>query len=294
MRGTLTALVLALATPAVAEPLQVVTDIPAVHSLVSRLAGDRAEVALLADRATDLHHMQLRPSQGRSLAQADLIVWMGEDLTPWLERARQSLAPETPSLALFTFLEENEEPDDDHGHDDHEGEHHNDPHVWLDPVAMAASVAPITARLIALDPDGADAFRTAQAETEEMLAALEKETKAVLEPVSDRAFIVSHDGFDYFADRFGLTIAGSITDVAANAASAGTLSDLTSAVDQQTVTCVFGEVGHDSRLAHLLSDHGAKLGGDLDPGGLTLAPGPELYPQLIRNLSYTLVDCLSD
>lgn len=296
MRGTLTALALALATPAAAEPLQVVTDIPAVHSLVSLLAGDRAQVTLLADRATDLHHMQLRPSQSRSLAQADLIVWMGEDLTPWLDRARQSLAPETPSLALFELLEEPAEPvdDHDHGHDEHEDEHHDDPHVWLDPAAMVTSVGQIAESLIALDPANADPYRTALAETEAMLAALEKETIALLEPVSGRPFIVSHDGFDYFADRFGLTIAGSITDVAANAASARTLSDLTATVENGGAVCVFGEVGHDSRLAENLTDHGARLGGDLDPGGLTLTPGPELYPQLIRNLAQTLADCLRD
>ncbi|ACM03598.1 Periplasmic solute binding protein precursor [Cereibacter sphaeroides KD131] len=88
MRYTISvALASLLAGPALAEVPRVVTDLPPVHSLVAQVMGDLGEPDLLLGQGADPHSFQLRPSQARALANADLVVWIGPEMTRWLERA---------------------------------------------------------------------------------------------------------------------------------------------------------------------------------------------------------------
>ena len=78
---------LACTLPAWAEVPKVVTDIHPVHALVSQVMGDLGAPVLLLERGASEHDFQLRPSQAADLADADLVVWIGPELTPWLDRA---------------------------------------------------------------------------------------------------------------------------------------------------------------------------------------------------------------
>lgn len=124
--------------PLLADAPKVVTDIAPVHSLVAQVMKGVGAPELLTDQGTSPHHMQLRPSQARSLDQADLLVWVGPELTPWLERALDGLSPahSMPLLDLPVTLnrpfggEDNDHDDhddhDDHGDDDHGDDDHGD------------------------------------------------------------------------------------------------------------------------------------------------------------------------
>lgn len=141
-RYILTALFLA--TPAVCEPPRVVTDIPAVHSLVSQVMEGVATPDLLMDGPSDPHSFQLRPNQVRSLAEADLIFWIGPELTPWLDRTLENTAPQGETISLLwsdgtkridyddhaeMHGEEGHDAHDDHDHEDTHDEHdHGDAH----------------------------------------------------------------------------------------------------------------------------------------------------------------------
>jgi zinc transport system substrate-binding protein len=48
------------------------------------------------------HEYSLRPSEAAALQEADIVVWMGEDLTPWMEDAVETLAVDA---AVMTLLE---------------------------------------------------------------------------------------------------------------------------------------------------------------------------------------------
>ena len=105
MRNTLTTLALLMAGTANAAPLSVATDIPPVHSLVSMVMGDRGEAVLLMDQGADAHDFQLRPSQARSVANADSVIWMGPELTLWLDDALESLRGDGATTAVRGAVE---------------------------------------------------------------------------------------------------------------------------------------------------------------------------------------------
>ncbi|QTN37247.1 zinc ABC transporter substrate-binding protein [Cognatishimia activa] len=126
-------------TAAYADVPNVVTDIPAVHSLVSQVMGDLGSPKILMKQGSSPHGYSMRPSEARALQEADMVVWIGEDLTPWLESSIENLAPEAESLELLhahgtkvlnfreTPIFAGEDHHDDHDdHDEHKDEHHDD------------------------------------------------------------------------------------------------------------------------------------------------------------------------
>ena len=87
--------------PVLAETPRVVTDIPPVHALVAMVMGDLGQPELLLDRGANAHSFQLRPSQAAGLQGADLVVWVGPEMTPWLDRALDGIGGKAHRLALL-------------------------------------------------------------------------------------------------------------------------------------------------------------------------------------------------
>ena len=106
-----------------AEVPRVVTDIPPVHALVSQVMGDLGSPALLLDKGASEHSFQLRPSQAAGLNDAGLVVWIGPELTPWLDRALESVPLDVTRLALLDAPGTMTQAYGAGGHD-HEGEEH--------------------------------------------------------------------------------------------------------------------------------------------------------------------------
>ena len=87
--------------PVLAETPRVVTDIPPVHALVAMVMGDLGQPELLLDRGANAHSFQMRPSQAAGLQDADLVVWIGPEMTPWLDRALDGIGGKAHRLALL-------------------------------------------------------------------------------------------------------------------------------------------------------------------------------------------------
>ena len=90
-----------LATPALASPPRVVTDIAPVHSLVARVMEGVGTPSLIVQPGASPHEYSLRPSEAQALQDADLVFWIGEDLTPWMADAVETLAPDAAVTALL-------------------------------------------------------------------------------------------------------------------------------------------------------------------------------------------------
>ena len=118
------------AAPAFAAPT-VAVDIPPVHSLVARVMQGVGEPSLIVRPGASPHGYAMRPSEAALLQSADVVVWVGEDLAPWLGRSIETLGADAASLALLevpgavrlafreeaTFEAHEHEHGDDHDHD---------------------------------------------------------------------------------------------------------------------------------------------------------------------------------
>ncbi len=137
--ATLTAVLLG--GTAIADVPSVAVDIAPIHSLVARVMDGVGSPDLVIPPGASPHEYNLRPSEAEALQNADVVFWMGEDLTPWLEEAVENL---TTDAAITTLLEIDETSlldfregasfeahdhgDDEHGHHN-EHEHGHDEHA---------------------------------------------------------------------------------------------------------------------------------------------------------------------
>ncbi|MCY1127426.1 zinc ABC transporter substrate-binding protein [Frigidibacter sp. RF13] len=306
-RLAIAVIALSAASPLLADAPLVVTDIAPVQSLVAQVMGETGEPVLLVAKGADPHDYQLRPSEARALASADLIFWIGPEMTPWLDRALSTARAEAP-LALLTtpgtelrhFAGEaagapgDHHDGDDTGDDDDHDHEGIDPHAWLDPANARAWIAAIRDRLSAADPSHAADYERNAADAMARLTALEEEVQTTLSAARGRSLITGHDAYGYFAAAFGLTIAASLSEGDAASPGAHHLSEVTEIARAASDGCIFPEAGHDpAPVEQIAADSGIRIGAVLDPEGLSLAPGAELYGQLLRGLASTIISCLA-
>ena len=180
------------------------------------------------------------------------------------------------------------------GHD-HEGHDHGeelDMHFFLDPANAAIMVDAIAAALSAADPDDAATYAANAAATKADLEALASEVAAKLDPVKARPIVVFHDAYQYFEQRFGLNVAGSITVNPENAPGAARIGEIRAKLGELDTACVFAEPQFDKRVVDVLTEGTSARQGVLDPEGADIEPGPGAYRQLIERLADNLVACL--
>jgi zinc transport system substrate-binding protein len=299
---------LLIAAPAAAEVPKVITDVPPVHSLVAQVMGDLGAPELLAGSGTDAHSLQLRPSQAAALGAAQLVFWIGPEMTPWMDRALEAdFAGRAVALldagGTRRRAYEEESRDGDHADEAHEeashaeGEAHRhegtDPHAWLDPGNALVWLDLIAAELAAADPEHAATYAANRDAAGAAIAAMDAEIAATLAGAGSAPFVVGHDAYGYFADHYGLTIAAALAESDAAEPGAAHLSEVAAMLAEKKVACVFPEAGHDMKRANMLVEGtAARLGPPLDPEGKTLEPGPGLYGALMRGLAGSIAACL--
>ena len=72
---------------------RVAADIAPVQSIAARVMAGVGEPGLILPPGASPHGYALRPSEARLLQDADLVVWVGPALTPWLADPIATLAP---------------------------------------------------------------------------------------------------------------------------------------------------------------------------------------------------------
>lgn len=123
---SLAALAVVFAGPAFAGP-RVAADIPPVHSLAAAVMEGIGAPELILPPGASPHDYAMRPSEAARLEAAEVVFWVGEGLTPWLETALDALATDAvkvelmdaPGLRQLPFREGATFEAHDHGDEDH-------------------------------------------------------------------------------------------------------------------------------------------------------------------------------
>jgi len=181
------------------------------------------------------------------------------------------------------------------GAHEHHGHGHGeyDLHFWLDPQNGKVLVTNIAKVLSESDPAHAAQYEQNAKAYAEKLDALTQDIATELQPVKDKPFVVFHDAYQYFENRFDVKAAGSITVSPEKAPGAARIQQIHDKIKSLKVACVFSEPQFEPKLVNTVIDGTDAKTGVLDPLGAELKDGPDLYPQLIRNLADSLKACLS-
>ena len=290
--------------------IKVVTTIKPLHSLISSVMEGVGEPSLIIEGTSNPHTFVFKPSHAQMLEEADIVFWIGEDLEAFMEKPLDSLAGnatkisfmELSSIEKLKFREENIFDDhghDDHdghedeheGHDDHDGHNHGefDAHIWLDPSNAIKMVLEISHELSEADPDNAAKYEQNENKTIASLNNLINEINSSIP--KDASYVVFHDAYQYFENRFGISSAGALTlnpDVLPGAKQIDAIQDL---IQDKNIKCIFSEPQYNPKIIETLAADMKISTGIMDPLGAFIDQGPEMYQKLILDIANSLKDC---
>ncbi|MHB1094036.1 metal ABC transporter substrate-binding protein [Thiobacillus sp.] len=179
-------------------------------ALATELGGDAVKVYTATTAFQDPHHIEARPSLIAQMRRADLAVCTGAELEiGWLpvllrqsgnaaiqpgqpgyfEAARQVVLLEKPSVL-----------------DRSQGDVHaaGNPHIQTDPRNIARVAQALGARLAAIDPEHAGAYRARMADFNTRWNAAMARWQAQAAPLRGMPIAVQHEGFPYLENWLGL------------------------------------------------------------------------------------------
>jgi len=184
--------------------------------------------------------------------------------------------------------------DDHDDHDDHaghEGHHHgeHDPHIWLDPMNAKVIVKEIEKQLVKLDPDNSSKYKAnskkAQSELDNLTRNIKKDLKGNLR------FVVFHDAYQYFENRFGIKVLGALTVNPDVLPGAEQLSEIREVIEHEKVNCLFSEPQFNPAIIKSIAKDTKIKTGVLDPLGATLDKGKGMYSELLQSMYASFKGC---
>ena len=282
----------------------VLVDITPTHSLVSMVMGDIGKPELLIDSASNPHDFALRPSDAAKLTNADLIFYTSSTLTPWLSKALESLAQNTPTIELINadgtqllplrnnHLFSHAEHPGHEEHDESSGQVY-DPHAWLDPAIAIVWIERIADQLADADSANATAYQKNAGRAIKNLHLLTQDIMLELTGLDTVPYLVFHDSYQYFETKFNLQPTASISLGDGTQPGISQIRALQAVIKSSQARCVFSEPQYSERLVNTVVSGTGVQSKQLDPLGFGLEIGQELYPKLIKNLASSLYECLS-
>ncbi|MGP8306610.1 zinc ABC transporter substrate-binding protein [Vibrio sp. YIC-376] len=273
-----------------AQAMTVMTSIKPIQMMVTELTQGVTTPDVLLNSNASPHDYALRPSDVKKVASADLIVWYGHDLEPFLEkvvadRDNSLTISQIPDLPLREF-------DSEHDHDGHDHGNH-DPHFWLGVEPIRHVAIAVTNKLVEVDPSNAAKYQENLTHFETQLSATDSEIKQKLNPVKDKGYYVFHDAYGYFEQQYQLTQLGHFTVSPDRKPGAKTLIEIRKALSSGDVACVFSEPQFTPAVVESVMRGSQVAKGELDPLGSTIEVKPGSYFTFLNRMADSFEQCLS-
>lgn len=254
------------------SPLNVAVTFSVLGDLVTRVAGEDANVSVLTPIGAEVHEWELTPSNFAALETADLVFYNGYQLEQWMPQVEAVVLNDTP---LVPVAETSGYQTQSIVTGDLAGD--TDPHLWMDPRAAVAYVRVIADELAKALPEDAEDFQERGSAITEELNALHDELKERLSniPEARRVLLSSEAAFLYFSDAYHFEHDGIWGTNAETEGSPRQLMRVVDMINQRQPAALFWESTiSDRHVTSLARDTGVKVAGPLYVDSLS-APGGE-------------------
>ncbi len=279
----------------------IVVTLKPVHSIILALTEHTGlKVELLGGGISSPHQYAMKPSDMQQLKRARLVVQVSPDLERFLAKPLQSLPPEkkyslihAKNLTLLPSASGSAHThDDSHQHNKTASLTAPDLHIWLDPRNMITITHQLQAILGKRFPKQSFLIKQNELKLTGLLKGLDLEIAETLQPVKGRAFMVYHNAFRYFENRYGLKNMGSLTLSSHTLPGSKHIITIRNRLKQDDIKCLFTEPGQQPPLVKVLAENSAARIVPLSALGTALKPSPHLYFQMMRELARGYKDCL--
>ncbi len=249
------------ATPlAETQKLEVITTLFPTYDFTRHIAKERVNVTLLLPPGVEAHTFEPRPADIVKLNHADIFVYTGKYMEPWVEKMLKGV---NDKLLVVDASQGVELLDDHDGEEHHKHDHDGkDPHIWLDLANAQQMVTTITHALAQKDPANAKFYEANAVEYKQQFTDLDQRFKTMLATVKHKSLIYGgHFAFGYFAKRYGLTHDSPYQGFSPNAEPRPkSLAKLINKLKQSGMNYIYHEELIDPKVARTIAQEtGAKL-----------------------------------
>jgi len=282
------------AQPAQAAKIHVVATLTDLADLTRNIGGDLVEVHSLATGVEDTHGVPMKPSFVPLMNRADLLVLVGFDCEHAFLPALLE-ASKNPRIQYgkpgYVDCSQGIAPLDVPKSTDHsEGDVHpyGNPHYMLDPILAKTAIQNIYKALVASAPQyEADFTRNRDAYLATLDAKITEWEKEV-GPLKGMEFVSYHEEWEYFAERFGMKVFGTIELKPGVDPTPHHIENLISTMKVEHVPIVVREPQFPDKVPKLIAENtGAALVKlPIMPGGV---PHTETYIEMMDYIIHTLL-----
>lgn len=255
------AMVSAHAQESAASSLNVAVTFSVLGDLVTRVAGEDANVSVLTPVGAEVHEWELTPSNFAALETADIVFYNGYQLEQWMPQVEATLINDTPLVAV---AEASGYPTQAIVTGDLAGD--IDPHMWMDPRAASAYVDVIADQLSEAFPQEAESFQARASSLSDELDKLHEELEERLSSIPEerRVLLSSEAAFLYFSDAYQFEHDGIWGTNAETEGSPRQLMRVVDMINERQPAALFWESTiSDRHVTSLARDTGVKVAGPL-------------------------------
>lgn len=284
-------LLLLLLIPAVGSAQQqgfkVVATIKPVHSILAALMRGGDEPILLVAGESSPFDFQLSDQQKQQIQEADLLVWTGAELEPFMLPLVASLADQNRVLELLDssamkILPQRQE------------EKRRDPFFWMDSRNVLILVDELARALMDADPVRQHLYLNNRRELHAKLAAMDRRFEFGYRGLSQGVALLLYDSLQYFAQAYAMQLGEVLSPLPPQPIATERLLQARAHIRNGDFVCVLTESGMPREQLALLTDGVSVRTGELDSFGGRFQPGPDLYVEMMEYNTGVIEQCLRE
>ena len=189
--------------------IKVVTTTSVIYDLVKEIGKDKVTIDYIARGDQDPHYVEVLPSYMVKLRNADILFKIGMGLEMWIDQLVDGSRNDKLLIVdLSTDIDKKEVPN--FKPDASYGDVHpfGNPHYWLDPENAKIMAKEIYENLSVKDNDNAEYYKKNYDDFIKRLNSKISDWDKKMSKLKDKSIIFFHASWTYFADRYGIKIAG--------------------------------------------------------------------------------------
>jgi zinc transport system substrate-binding protein len=188
-------------SPSSSSKIKVIATFYPLYDFAQNIGGDKVDVSILVPETVDVHDFEPTPSSIAAVASANVIVYNGAGLEPWIQEIISASGntnlvkvDSSQGIQLLPVSPQFQR-----------GNETVDPHIWLNPLLAKQQVNNILQGLIVADQADSQYF-TQNAQTfQAKLDELNSQAISATENIATRYFVTFHEAFAYFANQYNIT-----------------------------------------------------------------------------------------
>ncbi len=266
----------------------ILTTTTILADIARNVAGDQLVTESILPFGADPHSYQPVPQDTKKVDESKVLIVNGAGYERSLASLLANAGDKKTLIEASAGLRRLTDPNNDQ---------EMDPHLWLDPSNVIVYVDNIREGLTQFNPDGADMYqanaRAYITQLQELDAWINGQVAQI--PPKRRVLVTNHDSMEYFAERYGFKVVGTVIGSFSSDASpsAQQMADLIDRIKLFEVPAIFLDAPDNPALAQqIAAETGVKVVTDLHLESLTEGAPAGTYIDMMRYNVTKIVEAL--